>query len=355
MGLQTTPLNSVHRDSGARLVDFAGWEMPIQYAGLVSEHKAVRESVGVFDVSHMGELVVRGPGAAELVGGLVTADVAAILPGRGAYCCACREDGGILDDLIVYRLGEEEVLIVCNASNRAKIAAHFEARLPNTVDFDDESADTALLAIQGPEAVALVQRLLPWAQASRRFSIVTHDGARAARTGYTGEDGFEVFCPPDQAVELWHNITAAGATPAGLAARDTLRLEAALCLYGNDIDESTSPLEGGIGWTIKWGHDFLGREALQVQKANGPTRVLVGFEMQGRGIARAGYPLLDEQGAVVGKCTSGSPAPTLGKNIGLGYVPTKMKALGCPLLVDCRGRKVAAAVVATPFYRRTPL
>jgi aminomethyltransferase len=334
----------------------------VQYAGVVEEHHAVRRAVGVFDVSHMGELEVTGKDAVVFVDRLVTNDVKKLEVGQALYTPACNERGTILDDLIVYRLAAERLLIVCNASNRAKMVGHFadQARTAGVPCFD-MSDDFALLAVQGPRAIEIASRGgadLSTLGSFRLAQIELFDvGCIVARTGYTGEDGVELFCAPAQAPVLWRALLQAGADagiqPAGLGARDTLRLEARLCLYGNDIDETTSPLEAGLGWTVKLDKgDFLGRAALVEQKARGLERKLVGLEVTGRGIARHGYPSLDAAGAVVGTVTSGSPAPSLGKNVALGYVPAALSEIGSRVVVDCRGRKVDAVVVKTPFYKR---
>ncbi|NLE86447.1 MAG: glycine cleavage system aminomethyltransferase GcvT [Myxococcales bacterium] len=365
--LRKTPLFDRHQTLGARLVPFAGWLMPIQYEGIVAEHEAVRNRAGLFDVSHMGELRFTGPGALELVDGLVANDLRRIEPGRAVYTCACSEAGTILDDLIVYPRSAEDLLIVCNASNRDKMARHFgqaAAHAPQ-VTYTDESDRTALLALQGPRALAILDAagssLAPTADrlGTFRFAEATVAGrpVTLARTGYTGEDGVELFCSWDDAPKLWDALLEAGQgqgiRPVGLGARDTLRLEARLSLYGNEIDETTNPLEAGLGWSVKLdAGEFLGRQALLDVQQRGLTRKLVGFEMTGRGVARHGYPLLSLEGQVVGVCTSGGPAPTLGKNIGLGYLPVELTEVGTEFLVDCRGKHVPAVVVKTPFYKR---
>lgn len=348
------------------MVPFAGWDMPVQYKGVSEEHRAVRTAAGLFDVSHMGEMILRGEGAAALVNHLITNDAGKLVDGQALYTCACNEAGTILDDLIVYRIAQDRWLIVCNASNRDKIAAHFAkaAAAAEGCEFEDASDRTAMIALQGPRALEIAALLGGDGPAlkelkSFHFRDATLAGisCTAARTGYTGEDGVEIFCPPDNAPALWRAILEKGAPlgiePTGLGARDTLRLEARLSLYGNDIDETTNPLEAGLGWVVKLDKgDFLGREALLRIKSQGLARKLVGFEMVGRGIARHGYPLIDAHGQRVGVCTSGSPAPTLGKNIGLGYLPAHLTAVGTQFLVDCRGRTVEAVVVKTPFYKR---
>ncbi len=356
--LKRTPLYEEHRALGARLVPFAGYEMPVQYEGVVKEHQAVRERAGLFDVSHMGELYLRGPRALSVASSIVTNAVASLEVGRAKYTVAVNAEGTILDDLIVYRVGEDEVLIVCNASNRDKIAPHVANAAEGECDFADESDATALLALQGPAAVAVARAagasdsMLSLPSFALARAEVAGVSVIAARTGYTGEDGFELFCANEDAAKLWRALLEAGASPAGLGARDTLRLEAALSLYGNDIDETTNPYEAGLGWVVKLDHDFLGREALERAKQAGPSRKLVGFEMVGRGIARHGYPILDASGARVGDVTSGSPGPTVGKNIGLGYVPIALAKPGTTLGIEIRGKVIDAVVVKTPFYKR---
>lgn len=362
--LKRSPLFERHKALGARFVPFAGWEMPVQYEGVTREHQAVRTAAGLFDVSHMGELVLEGPGAAAATDRLVTNDVQKLPPGRALYTACCNEQGGILDDLIVYRLSETRVLVVCNAGNHAKIAAHFARETAGRCHHTDRSDDYALLALQGPRAQAVLERVHVDAAVAGlpRFGVLETTVAGvpviAARTGYTGEDGFELFCAMGAAVTLWDALLDAGRelgiAPIGLGARDTLRLEARLLLYGNDIDESTNPIEAGIGWTVKLGKaEFVGRAALTRVKREGVRRNLVGFEMTGRGIARHGYAILGSDGQPVGTVTSGAPALTLGKSIGLGYVPVALSSTGTPLAIDIRGKVTEAVVVPTPFYKRT--
>ena len=366
--LQETPLTATHRDLGARMMPFAGYSMPVQYAGITAEHRAVREAAGLFDVSHMGELFLDGPHALALADSLVSNDVAALELGQALYTVCCNEKGTILDDLIVYRLAPERVMIVCNASNRAKIAAHVakhagDPERQGKVSFRDASDDYALLALQGPKAVQVLDAAGGSGFTDLGFFRVREGklhGAEViiARTGYTGEDGFELFVPVDAAKRIWDALMEAGEPhgiqPIGLGARDTLRLEAKLALYGNDIDETTHPYEAGLGWVVKLDRgDFLGKKALERIKKDGFGRKLVGLEVTGRGIARHGYPILDPQsGQTVGEVTSGSPAPTLGKNIGLGYVPKHLSKVGTPLHLEIRGKKIEAVVVKTPFYKR---
>jgi aminomethyltransferase len=336
--------------------------MPVQYEGIKKEHEAVRQRAGLFDVSHMGEILVEGPNAVAAVDRLVTNDVTKLDVGRALYTVCCNESGLILDDLIVYRLEAEKILVVCNASNRDKIVAHFAKNLSLETPWNDVSDAWALLALQGPSARAIMNDL---GAPEALLGLGSFDVARAtvagvdlwaARTGYTGEDGFELFCANEDAVTLWRAILAAGQPhglqPVGLGARDTLRLEARLMLYGNDIDEHTHPFEAGLGWVVKLdAGDFIGREALRAIKAAGFDRKLVGFEMTERGIARHGYPIL-AGGERVGEVTSGSPGPTVGRNIGLGYVPKALSKVGTALGIEIRGKQVGAVVVTTPFYKR---
>jgi aminomethyltransferase len=364
--LRRTSLYEEHVALGGRMVPFAGWEMPVQYTGIVDEHVAVRTAAGLFDVSHMGELRLRGEFAGHVVDHLVTNDAKKLVDGQAMYTCACNEQGTILDDLIVYRRRPTDWLVVCNASNRDKMSAHFARASKDHCDFEDQSDATALVALQGPRAFEVLAALgsegaALASLASFRFTDTTLAGAKCtvARTGYTAEDGVEIFCPWADAPAIWRALMAAGkgagigVKPVGLGARDTLRLEGRLSLYGNDIDETPNPLEAGLGWVVKLDKgDFVGKGALARVKAAPFARKLVGFEVTGRGIARHGYPLRADDGEVVGVCTSGSPGPTVGKNIGLGYLPSAMTAVGTKFFVDCRGRNIDAVVVPTPFYKR---
>jgi len=362
--LLRTPLYEEHKRAGGKLVPFAGWEMPVQYAGLSEEHRAVRNAAGLFDTSHMGELLLKGQYSAQVVNYLITNDASRLTDGQALYTCACNESGTILDDLIIYRVAEDHWLIVCNAGNRDKMSAHFARAAENHCDFEDVSDKTAMIALQGPRALAIAAlaggdgpALADLKGFHFRDAIVANVECTVARTGYTGEDGVELFCASSNAAQLWRTLLDLGRehglVPAGLGARDTLRLEARLSLYGNDIDETTNPLEAGLGWVVKLDKpDFVGKAALVAIKAAGLSRKLVGFEMTGRGIARHGYPLHDASGAPVGICTSGSPGPTVGKSIGLGYLPAAMTSVGQEFLVDCRGKQVGAVVVKTPFYKR---
>jgi aminomethyltransferase len=347
------------------MVPFAGWEMPIQYpTGIVTEHRAVRSSAGVFDLSHMGEVYLRGPGAGAAADQLVSSDIAGLQVGQARYGLLCNERGTIVDDVIVYRLEPDTYLIVVNASNREKDVDHIRRNAGSGVDLEDASLDTALIAVQGPRAAvimasvtdleireATIEDLAPFGVVSGRVGGVR---ARVARTGYTGEDGFEVFLPWDRATGPWSRILAAGASlgsiPVGLGARDTLRLEARYSLYGNEIDEATDPIEAGLGWTCHLEKDFIGRDAIVKAKERGPSRRIVGLVVDG-GVARHGFPVMHD-GRVVGQVTSGTFGPTVGKNIALAYVPVALAKVGTALAVRIRERDVPATVVKTPFYKR---
>jgi len=355
-----TPLHGEHVALGARLVPFAGWEMPVQYAGIVEEHNAVRGAAGMFDVSHMGRFEVHGPDAGRFLRYVSTWDVTSLAPGAGHYAAACREDGGILDDVYVFRLEDERWLIVVNASNAPKMrdwmaghVAQFDARLV------DRYHSTAMIAVQGPEALArldavvgadLVRSLKP-----RRCGETDWKGHTlfASRTGYTGEDGLELVIDARGGPALWRALLEAGVTPCGLGARDTLRLEAALALYGNDIDEDTNPFEIGLDWvvTLDDGANFLGRGALVAARDRGAGRQLVCLRALGRGIMRHGHAIRNG-GAGVGVVTSGGFSPTLGVSIGLGFVPPTRADVGGRLEVDVRGKALPVEVVQRPFYKR---
>lgn len=364
--LRRTPLFDEHKALGGRIIPFAGWELPVQYSGIVDEHHAVRKAAGLFDVSHMGELLVQGPRAIHLVGELVTNDVERLHDGQAKYTVCCNEKGTILDDLIVYKISSEKVLVVCNASNRDKIVAHFQSELAGRATVTDVSDQTALIAVQGPRAMSLLKaagadgRLEELPSFFFTDTTLCNVACTVARTGYTGEDGVEIFCPwSDEAVRIWRTLLELGkeqgVKPAGLGARDTLRLECKMALYGNDIDESTTPLEAGLGWTVKFDKgDFKGRDALIAQQKEGVSRKLVGFVMTDRAIARHGHEVIDAEGNVIGRVTSGAPSPTLGKNIGLAYVPVALSEVGTHITVrdPARGRTGNAVIVKTPFYKR---
>ena len=362
--LRRTPLYEEHLALGAKMVPFAGWEMPLQYEGIVAEHRAVRAAAGMFDLSHMGEVYLRGPGAGAAADRLVSSDVAGLAPGQARYGLLCNEGGTIVDDVIVYRLDPETYLIVVNAANVEKDLEHIRRHVGSDAAIEDASLETALIAVQGPRAAvimasvtdleireATIEDLAPFGVAAARVA-----GARAhvARTGYTGEDGFEVFLPWERAVGPWTRLLAAGGdlgiAPVGLGARDTLRLEARFSLYGNEIDETTDPIEAGLGWTCKLDKDFVGRDAVAAAKERGPSRRIVGLVVEG-GVARHGHPVTSG-GEVVGRVTSGTFGPAVGKNIALAYVPVALSKVGTELAVRIRDRETPARVVKIPFFKR---
>jgi len=359
-----TPLYDAHRRLGAKLIDFGGWSMPVSYdTGIIDEHRTTRTSVGVFDVCHMGEFQFRGVRAGEAVQRLVTNDIAKLSDGAALYTVACWPSGGIVDDLMVYRASAEHYLLVVNAANVEKDRRWFIENVGSWCDIMDASGETGLIAFQGPRAEKALQPLTKISLSDlgrMRFAPECEvAGIRAwiARTGYTAEDGFEILCAANDAPLLWDRLVdaagAVGGKPIGLGARDTLRLEGKLSLYGNDLTDDTTPLEADLAWVVKLGAgDFIGRGALAWQRAEGVKRRLVGFEMTGRGIARHGYAIHDAAGNKIGEVTSGGPAPTLEKNIGMGYAPIELARPGCELQIDCRGKLVPAQVVTGPFYRR---
>jgi aminomethyltransferase len=360
--LRRTPLHALHVAAGARMVEFAGWHMPVQYAGVLAEHEAVRTRVGLFDVSHMGEIRVRGRQALDCLQRLTCNDVGRLLPGRAQYTALLTHDGCFVDDLLVYQLAPGDYLAVVNASNTPKDVAWCREHARGfDAEVSDESRRWGQLALQGPRAEAVLSRLTRAELAGLAyFAFLRADVAGVdcivSRTGYTGEDGFEIYAPADGAAPLWTALLECGRpegiAPIGLGARDTLRLEAALMLYGNDIDESTTAWEADLGWIVKLGKgEFIGRPALVRQKEVGIERKLVGFEMRGRAIARHGQGVVRDE-REVGRVTSGSFAPHLGRGVGLAYVPTALATPGTPVTIDVRGREEPAVVVPTPFYRR---
>jgi aminomethyltransferase len=361
--LRRTALAAVHRELGAKMVPFAGWEMPIEYSGLISEHLAVRKAAGLFDVSHMGEITVEGPGALEFLQRVTCNNVARLGDGQAQYSALPLPNGAPADDVIVYRRSAERFLLVANAGNVEKDWKWLQSQPRGEAELANRSDEYALLALQGPRAPAILQALTPvdlGALKYYHFAEGELDGqpAMISRTGYTGEVGFEIFLAPDRAEAVWKRLLEAGApqglVPVGLGARDTLRLEARMCLYGMDMDETTTLIEAGLGWIVALDEvkgDFPGRAVLETQKKGGPPRKLVGFEVLGRGIARHGYAVLVNH-QPVGAVTSGTYAPFLQKNIGLCYVPAAHAAVGTDLEIDVRGRPVSARVVPTPFYKR---
>jgi aminomethyltransferase len=345
-----TPLHDRHVAAGARLVPFAGWEMPVQYAGVREEHLAVRERAGVFDVSHMGEVETRGPGALEFLQRMLSNDVSTIAIGGAQYSVLCREDGGVLDDLFTYRLAEDRFLTVTNASNHAKDLAWLRAHAGGfEVELVDRLEDYAMLAVQGPDARGLLAPLADGELPVRFRTAELHVAgvpALVCGTGYTGEDGVEVLCAPADAAALWDALLGVGVVPAGLAARDTLRLEACFHLYGNDLMESRGPIEAGLGWCCKEATGFVGSEAVAAVRAAGPVERLVPFALSGPGIPRQGNPVLGG-----GEVTSGTLSPCLGIGIGMAYVPAERATVGTQLEIDVRGRARGAVVVEKPIHR----
>ncbi len=358
---KTTPLTETCRALGGRMIDFAGWLLPVQFSSVLEEHQAVRTAAGLFDVSHMGEIEVRGPGALALVQRLTCNDAGQIPSGRAQYSVLTNDTGGVVDDVIVYRRGAAELLLVVNASNTAKDLAWIRDHADREVEVTDVSARWALLALQGPRASEILADLAATPPAALRpfaFAETTVAGVPGvvARTGYTGEDGFEIFCRPEAAADLFGRLIETGRSrglrPCGLGSRDTLRLEAAMRLYGNDMDETTTLIEAGLESIVRFEKgEFIGRDALLRQRAAGPARRLVGFEMIDAGIARHGYRVMIDSVAA-GTVTSGSPGPTVKKNIGLVYLPAVHAQTGSAIAVEIRGREARASVVPTPFYKR---
>jgi aminomethyltransferase len=361
--LKKTPLNEQHRELGGKMVDFGGWDMPVQYeAGVIAEHMATREKAGLFDVSHMGEIWVEGEDAIPFVNRITTNDVTKLVDGQAHYSALTNEKGGVVDDLLVYRFDEGKLLLVVNASTTEKdwdwITSHVK---DEAITLTNASADYCQIAVQGPLAREIAQKFTDVNLSEIKyyhFTVDTFDGVDAiiSRTGYTGEDGFEVYANREHAVKLWNDLLEYGERfgilPAGLAARNTLRLESAMSLYGHELSDDISPLEAGLGWICKLNKgDFVGREPMAKLKEEGLKRKLVGFEMIDRGIARDEMDVYvgDEK---VGVVTSGSPAPFLKKNIGLAFVPTEFAKTGQEITIDVRGKKLAAVVVPTPFYKR---
>lgn len=361
--LQRTPLYDVHVKAGARIVPFAGYEMPVQYSGVMEEHEAVRTAVGLFDVSHMGEVEITGPNALAAVQKLVTNDASAIVDGQAMYTGLLNDKGGFVDDLVVYRFNKERFFICVNASNRHKDFNWMKERTGSTASVKDRSDEFAQIAVQGPKAATLVQRLTQTDLSpikNYHFTVGAVAGVSdviISRTGYTGEDGFELYIPAAKGPVVWNALMDKGADlgvkPIGLGARDTLRLEMKMALYGNDIDDDHTPLEAGLGWIVKLQKgDFIGRDVLLQQKEKGVTRKLVGLEVEDGRIARHGYKVVDAQGNVEGEVTSGTQSPTLKKAIAMAYVPTAKSAVGTQVFVDIRGKPAPARVVKTPFLDR---
>jgi aminomethyltransferase len=354
--LKGTPFQRYHGNMGAKMVDFAGWLMPIQYSGILSEHHAVRTGAGLFDVAHMGRLEIRGRGGVPFVQYLTTNDVSRLKPGMVQYSTICNDPGGILDDVTVYRY-DEHLMIVVNASNTGKIISWIRNHMQDGVEFVDRTKEMAQLAVQGPGSQAILQRLASFDLEEIPFyhfkvGLLSGTECTVSRTGYTGEDGFEIYLPAESADEIWTAIMSTnGVTPCGLGARDLLRLEVFYCLYGNDIDETTTPLEAGLNWVVKFDKgDFIGRGSLLGQRKEGLKRRLAGFILRDKGIPRHGYPVVTN-GSVVSKVASGAFSPSLRVGIGTAYLPTEIAEEGTTIEIDIRGRKALAEVVKPPFYK----
>lgn len=359
--MKNTALTPVHEALGAKMVPFAGFNMPVQYEGVNIEHETVRNAVGVFDVSHMGEFLITGPDALELIQRVTTNDASTLTIGRAQYSCLPNGKGGIVDDLIIYKIKEEQYLLVVNASNIDKDWNWISSHNTKNVEMRNLSDDYSLLAIQGPKAIEAMQSLTSVDLSSIKyyhFEVADFAGIEhviISATGYTGSGGFEIYCKNSEVKQVWDKVFEAGAAygikPIGLAARDTLRLEMGFCLYGNDIDDTTSPLEAGLGWITKFNKEFVDSDFLQKQKDAGVTRKLIGFELIDRGIPRHDYRILDANGNVIGKVTSGTQGPSVKKAIGMGYVDTAFAAPDSEIYIEIREKGVLAKVVKTPFYK----
>lgn len=359
--MKVTAFNEIHKKAGAKMVEFAGYEMPIEYTGIIDEHNTVRNAVGVFDVSHMGEFWVKGPNALELVKKLTSNDPATLVPGQAQYACFPNGKGGIVDDLLVYYYQPEKYMLVVNAANIEKDWNWVVSNNNVGAELENASDRISQLAIQGPKALATLQKLTDINLSDIKFyTFVTGKMAGVedviiSATGYTGAGGFELYFRNEVAEKIWNAIFEAGAEfrikPIGLAARDTLRLEMGYCLYGNDIDDTTSPIEAGLGWITKFnnGRKFIDREFLMMQKTEGVTRQLRGFVMLEKAIPRHGYELLNSEGNTIGQVTSGTMSPTLNKGIGLGYIAKEYSAFGTQVFVKIRNKSVPAEVVRVPF------
>ena len=360
--MKDTALSEIHAALGAKMVPFAGYNMPVSYQGINIEHQTVREKVGVFDVSHMGEFFVTGPNALSLIQRVCSNDASKLEDGQAQYSCFPNEDGGVVDDLIVYRIAAEKWLLVVNASNIDKDWAWINLHNTMGASLENSSDHYSLLAIQGPKAIQAMQSLTQEDLSAIKFytfKMNTFAGVEnviISATGYTGSGGFEIYCKNTQVAKIWTKVLEAGANwgiqPIGLAARDTLRLEMGYCLYGNDIDDTTSPLEAGLGWITKFNKDFINSESLKKQKEIGVSKTLVGFELSQRGIPRQGYAIVDAQGNSIGRVTSGTMSPSMGKGIGLGYVPVALKEVGSQIHIQIRNKIVPAMVVKLPFYKK---
>ncbi|MFT4697592.1 MAG: aminomethyltransferase [Flavobacteriaceae bacterium] len=359
--MNNTALSHIHEALGAKMVPFAGYNMPVSYEGINIEHETVRNSVGVFDVSHMGEFLITGPNALALIQKVTSNDASKLTEGKAQYSCFPNDDGGIVDDLIVYCLDQEKWLLVVNASNIEKDWNWISNKNTMDAEIKNLSEDYSLLAIQGPNAIEAMQSLTSTdlsAISFYTFEINNFAGIEnviISATGYTGSGGFEIYCKNSEAEQIWTRVFEAGKDfgikPIGLAARDTLRLEMGYCLYGNDINDTTSPLEAGLGWITKFTKEFTNSDNLLKQKEQGTDRRLIAFELDERGIPRQGYDIVDSTGKKIGEVTSGTMSPSLGKGIGMGYVPTIMKSVGTQIHIQIRKNAIPATIVKLPFYK----
>jgi aminomethyltransferase len=360
--MKNTALSHIHESLGAKMVPFAGYNMPVQYEGVNAEHETVRTSVGVFDVSHMGEFFLKGENALALIQKVTSNDASKLVDGKAQYSCLPNNDGGIVDDLIVYKIADNDYMLVVNASNIDKDWNWISSHNDLGVDMTNSSDDYSLLAIQGPKAAAAMQSLTNidlTNMAYYSFQIGEFAGIQnvvVSATGYTGSGGFEIYFKNEDAETIWNKVFEAGAAfgikPIGLAARDTLRLEMGFCLYGNDINDTTSPIEAGLGWITKFDKEFTNSTNLKAQKEAGVSKKLVGFELTERGIPRHDYEIVDAAGNNIGIVTSGTMAPSLGKGIGMGYVKSEFAAIDSEIFIQIRNNKVAAKVVKMPFYKK---
>ncbi|GGE46667.1 aminomethyltransferase [Pullulanibacillus camelliae] len=362
-GLKTSPLNKVYQQCGAKTIDFGGWELPVQFSSIKEEHQAVRERAGLFDVSHMGEIEITGVEAEALLQYLVTNDVSKLEVGDAQYTAMCYETGGTVDDLIIYKQASDRFLLVVNASNTEKDFEWIDSHVSETVKVRNVSTSIAQLAIQGPQAEKILQKLTAETLSTiKPFTFrepVDVNGVKSlvSRTGYTGEDGFEIYCPWDEAEGLWQSLLEAGKEegilPCGLGARDTLRFEARLALYGQELTESISPIEGGIAFAVKVDKeaDFIGKAALKKQKEDGAPRKLVGLEMIDKGIPRTHYEIYADENKI-GEVTTGTQSPTLKKNLGLGLIDREFAKIGNEVEIDIRGKRRKAKIIKAPFYKR---
>jgi len=359
--MKNIALSSTHEALGAKIVPFAGYNMPVQYEGVNIEHETVRKSVGVFDVSHMGEFLIEGPNALDLIQKVTSNDATKLTIGKAQYSCFPNDDGGIVDDLIVYKLKEETFLLVVNASNIDKDWNWISSKNDVGAEMRNISDEYSLLAIQGPKAIEAMQSITSHDLAGIKFynfevgDFAGIENVIISATGYTGSGGFEIYCKNEDAQQVWDKVFEAGAQfgikPIGLAARDTLRLEMGYCLYGNDIDDTTSPLEAGLGWITKFTKSFTNSEALAQQKQDGVSRKLIAFELDERGIPRQGYDIVDADGAKIGIVTSGTMSPSLGKGIGMGYVPKSTAGVDTKIYIQVRKKAIPATIVKLPFYK----